>query len=154
MILHHNVDKALLCGGRAEATYGGGRVLEPFELLLSGRATRVFKGMAIPVEDLAVEASRDWFGEHLHALDPVEHVRVRSLVRPGSVELQELFAHAGAEALANDTSCGVGFAPLTPLERVVLGWSGRSTRRRSNKHSPRSARTSRSWESGGTTRSA
>ena len=25
-ILHHNVDKALLCGGRAAAAFGGGRI--------------------------------------------------------------------------------------------------------------------------------
>ena len=28
-VLHHNVDKALLCGGRAAAAFGGGNVLSP-----------------------------------------------------------------------------------------------------------------------------
>ena len=37
-ILHHNVDKALLCGGRAAPAFGGGVILAPIEIYLSGRA--------------------------------------------------------------------------------------------------------------------
>ena len=40
LILHHNVDKALLWGGAARAGFGGGEVLQPIELFLAGRATR------------------------------------------------------------------------------------------------------------------
>jgi S-adenosylmethionine synthetase len=36
------------------------------------------------------------------------------------VELADLFARSGALPRANDTVCGVGFSPLTELERVVL----------------------------------
>jgi hypothetical protein len=32
-ILHHNVDKALLCGGRAQPAFGGGTVLVPINIL-------------------------------------------------------------------------------------------------------------------------
>src|SRR3990172_8818141 len=38
-ILHHNVDKALLCGGRAAPAFGGGSVLNPISMYLAGRAT-------------------------------------------------------------------------------------------------------------------
>ena len=44
-------------------------------------------------------------------------------MRPTSTDLASLFAQqrgTGAP-LANDTSSGVGFAPLSALERVVLG---------------------------------
>jgi S-adenosylmethionine synthetase len=37
-ILHHNVDKALLCGGRAAPAFGGGSVLAPITIHLAGRA--------------------------------------------------------------------------------------------------------------------
>jgi S-adenosylmethionine synthetase len=121
-ILHHNVDKALLCGGRARPAFGGGEVIEPLELLLSGRATTEFRGVKIPVEEIADEAARSWLRAHLHALDPERHARVRCLVRPGSVELVELFARQleTGVPLANDTSLGVGFAPLSTLEQLVL----------------------------------
>jgi S-adenosylmethionine synthetase len=57
-----------------------------------------------------------------HALDPDIHVKIHSLIRPGSAELVDLYLRqeASGVALANDTSCGVGYAPLDDLERVVL----------------------------------
>jgi S-adenosylmethionine synthetase len=36
--MHHNVDKALLVGGRAEPVFGGGEVIEPIQIYLVGRA--------------------------------------------------------------------------------------------------------------------
>jgi S-adenosylmethionine synthetase len=118
IILHHNVDKALLFGGVARPAFGGGEVIEPMELYLAGRATRTYDGVEVPIERLALDAARDWLGEHFHHLDPERHLRVRCLTRPGSSELVQLFT--GGEARANDTSCGVGFAPLSRLEEMVL----------------------------------
>lgn len=122
-ILHHNVDKALLVGGAARPAFGGGEVLEPIELYLAGRATREFRGVRVPVAELAIEGSRQWLKRHLHALDPERHVRVHCLVRPSSAELVELFANGREDgiALSNDTSCAARYAPLDELERTVLG---------------------------------
>lgn len=120
-IAHHNVDKALLWGGAARPAFGGGDVLEPMEIFLAGRATREFEGISVPVEEIAEACVRDWFGDHMHAVDPERHVRVHCLIRPGSPDLVDLFARQlkTGVALANDTSCGVGFAPTSELERVV-----------------------------------
>jgi len=120
-ILHHNVDKGLLWGGAAQPAFGGGEVLEPMDIYLTGRATREFRGVKIPVEDLAIGASRDWLGKNLHALDAHRHVRIHCLIRPSSTELVELFRRSRATGivLANDTSCGVGYAPLDRLETLV-----------------------------------
>ena len=119
-ILHHNVDKVLLCGGAARAAFGGGEVLEPIEIVLAGRATDVYRGERIPVHEIAVDACRVWFRANLPAVDVDRHLRVTVKVRPGSSDLVALFGRSGAAALANDTSCGAGFAPETDLERVVL----------------------------------
>jgi S-adenosylmethionine synthetase len=121
-VLHHNVDKALLWGGVARAAFGGGEVLAPMEIYLAGRATREVRGVVVPVEELAVETSRRWLREHLHALDAEAHVRFHCLVRPGSQDLVDLFErHAKAGSwLCNDTSIGVGYAPDSPLERAAL----------------------------------
>lgn len=120
-ILHHNVDKALLWGGSAQPAFGGGQVLAPMEIFLAGRATREFKSVQVPVEELALESCRDWLRQNFHALDPDRHVKLHCLVRPGSAELAWLYARASETGiwLANDTSCGVGFAPMSPLEKVV-----------------------------------
>jgi S-adenosylmethionine synthetase len=116
MVLHHNVDKVLLWGGAARPAFGGGEVLAPFEVFLSGRATGEWQGVRIPVEELALEGSRRLLGGRLHALDAEKHVRVHCLARPGAAEL----VHVHRRARANDTSCGVGYAPLSTLERLVL----------------------------------
>ncbi len=126
-VLHHNVDKALLRAGRARPEFGGGEVLAPIELYLCGRAAIEVKGVRLPVEELVVDGSRRWLREHLHALDPVKHVVLHPLLSPGSPELVGLFEH-GAQAarpLSNDTSFGVGTAPRTPLEGVVLATAAR-----------------------------
>ena len=120
-ILHHNVDKALLWGGSARPRFGGGQVDRPLELFMAGRATSSFEGVEIPVQDLLAESAENWLGRNIHGLDPEAHVVIHSLVRPGSADLVELFLRqekAGA-MLANDSSVGVGYAPLSPLERVV-----------------------------------
>ena len=122
LVLHHNVDKALLAAGRSEPAFGGGRIIEPIDIFLSGRATHEVRGKAVPVRELAEETARAWFRRNMHALDPATDVRFHCLVRPGSPELVDLFMRQRDQGvfLANDTSCGTGFAPLTELERVVL----------------------------------
>lgn len=119
-ILHHNVDKVLLCGGAARSAFGGGHILEPIELYLAGRATQSWRGENIPVDRIALDACRAVLRERLPELNLEREVRITSRIRPGSSDLTGLFARTGAVALANDTSCGAGFAPLTDLERVVL----------------------------------
>lgn len=120
-ILHHNVDKVLLAGGAAEAAFGGGRVTQPMELFIAGRAAASFDGKSIPVGEIVADAAKAWLRANLPALDVDKHLRVHSLVRPGSADLVELFERqrkAGA-VLANDSSIGVGFAPLSRLETAV-----------------------------------
>src|SRR3569623_511507 len=121
LILHHNVDKALLVGGSARPSFGGGQVLEPIEIHLAGRVTAELKGVRVPVEELARESSLRWFQRHFHALDGEKQLRIHVHSRPGSADLADLYLRQQrtGEWLANDTSCGVGYAPLTSLEQAV-----------------------------------
>lgn len=121
-ILHHNVDKALLCGGRAIPAFGGGKVTEPIRIYLAGRASAGVGNKVVPVEEIAVEGSRTWLKANLHALDIDHDVRMEVTIHQGSDDLQSLFSRKTASRmpLANDTSIGVGHAPLSALERLVL----------------------------------
>jgi S-adenosylmethionine synthetase len=122
LVMHHNVDKALLWGGTSQPAFGGGQVLAPMEIFLAGRATCAYKGIKVPVEELVRESCSNWLRANFHALDPERHVKLHSLVRPGSADLVDIYLRQEETgiALANDTSCGVGYAPLSELERVVL----------------------------------
>jgi len=120
-ILHHNVDKILLCGGSSRTAFGGGEVLAPVELYLAGRASNEHQGERIPIAEVAVEACRAWLRANLPELDVDRNVTISPRIRPGSSDLARLFARGAVRSpLANDTSCGAGFAPLTDLERTVL----------------------------------
>jgi S-adenosylmethionine synthetase len=118
-ILHHNVDKVLLAAGSSAPRFGGGDLLAPIDLYLAGRATSSFDGIPIPVAEIAHETTRAWMQANLHALEMSRHVRLHTLVRPGSAALSGLLAR-GQAPVANDTSFGVGYAPSSRLERVVL----------------------------------
>src|SRR6516225_3542730 len=59
-VLHHNVDKALLCGGRAAPAFRGGVVLAPITVYLAGRAATEIGDQRIDVAEIAVNGSRAW----------------------------------------------------------------------------------------------
>ena len=122
LVLHHNVDKALLSAGRSEAAFGGGRIIKPFDLYLAGRATAMVHGRSVPLDEIAWAAVHDWFATHMHAFAPAQGLQLHCVTQPGSGELVSLFMRQQERGvfLANDTSCGVGFAPASELERVVL----------------------------------
>ena len=120
VILHHNVDKVLLCAGASRPAFGGGEILAPLEIYLAGRATAEYSGEKVPVHEIAVDACREWLSARLRCLDVGRDVRIVSRLRPGSTDLNRLFVRGRARPLANDTSCGAGFAPLTDLEKAVL----------------------------------
>ncbi len=119
-ILHHNVDKALLAGGASSPRFGGGEISRPIELFLAGRATGSFKGKELPLEHLAQQVAIEWLTEQLPTIDTRQAVKMHNLVRPGSADLNDLFTRrSGRVRLCNDTSCGVGYAPLSRLETIV-----------------------------------
>lgn len=99
-----------------------GEVTAPIEIYFAGRATTRFNGVEAPLEALADEVAREFFRKNFHLLDPERHVRTQCLIRPGSADLVELFQRpvGGGVAFANDSSVGVGLAPLCAVERSVL----------------------------------
>jgi S-adenosylmethionine synthetase len=120
-ILHHNIDKGLLAAGRVEKLFGGGTVLAPMELTIGDRATYVCGRKKVDVAAIAVRAVKSWIGRNLRFVDPDKHLAYRVVVAPGSEELTDIFARPGAVRGANDTSAAVGYYPLSPTEKAVLG---------------------------------
>lgn len=123
-IYHHNVDKAVLVGGRVEVEFGGGRLLEPIYLLIVGRATMELmsgkKIERIPVGSLALDSTQQWIKNNMRFLNPSKHIVIDSKIRSGSIDLQAVFDESEMAPLANDTSFGTAFAPLTETEQLVL----------------------------------
>ncbi len=117
-IQHHNVDKCVLVGGKAEPAFGGGKVLEPVELILVGRAAPLQSSE--PMEDFVRRITREWLEKDFPLLAGEDRIRIETRIRPGSVDLVANFKASQDVPRANDTSFGVGYWPLSDLERIVL----------------------------------
>ena len=113
-ILHHNVDKVLLIGGKSKPAFGGGEIVRPLSVVIGGRATDELEGERIPTQDIARDCAAAFLRREIKALG--DHFTIEPRLGAGSAELRSLVKSAGA----NDTSMGVGFAPFSHLERDVL----------------------------------
>ncbi|MEB3760521.1 MAG: methionine adenosyltransferase [Desulfurococcales archaeon] len=123
-ILHHNLDKVLLVGGQASPRYGGGDVLQPIYIIVSGRATtqvRTDDGVEnIPVGTTIVAAVKEWIKKNFRFLDPEKHIIVDYKIGKGSTDLVGIFEEKDKVPKSNDTSFGSGYAPFSTLERLVF----------------------------------
>ncbi|SNZ06247.1 methionine adenosyltransferase [Natronoarchaeum philippinense] len=120
-VLHFNTDETQLVAGNAAPAFGGGEVQEPIYLLIVGRATKRYEGTRIPAETIALEAAREYLEANIPQLDVGTDVVIDVKLGEGSGDLQEVFGEEGTTVpMANDTSFGVGHAPLTETEQIVL----------------------------------
>jgi len=117
-IKHHNIDKCLLVAGRTAPKIGGGEVLEPMKLVFGDRAIYDYKGVHIPVGEIAEATARRWLKTNLRFVDPDRHMVFQNEIKAGSPELTDIFEREVVGA--NDTSAAVGYAPYTETERLVI----------------------------------
>ncbi len=76
-----------------------------------------------PVHEVAIKAAREYLKKAVRHLDLENHVVIDSRIgQGGSVDLVGVFNKAKENPipLANDTSFGVGYAPLSETEKIVL----------------------------------
>ena len=119
-VLHYNTDETQLVAGRAAPAFGGGEVVEPIYILIVGRATKEYDGEQLPVDSTALAAARDYLAEAIPELEYGTDVVVDVKLGEGSGDLQDVFGEETQEVpMANDTSFGVGHAPLTETETIV-----------------------------------
>lgn len=139
-VLHHNFDKLGLLGGASHVAFGEGYITRPIRVLLNGRASTKFAEKTIPVQELLIMWAQAFFRERLPMIDIEKdlqfHFNLSNQSSPGKTDeapslkgtrrywfeprglfdLQEF-----TRLVSNDTSLGVGYAPRTPLEMIVLG---------------------------------
>jgi len=116
-VLHHNTDETQIVAGRSYPAFGGGEVVSPIYILLVGRATKEFDGVHIPTDTTALQAARDYLKDNILNLDVERDIILDCKLGEGSSDLRDVF-HRTIPG-ANDTSFGVGFAPLSETEQIV-----------------------------------
>ena len=117
-ILHHNTDEVEVVGGQSAPRFGGGLILEPIYILLVGRATTEVNGERLPYRTCALKAAYSYLEKNCKSLDVEWDVTLDCRIGQGSVDLRGLYETR--RLLANDTSFGVGFAPLSETEKITL----------------------------------
>ena len=117
-ILHHNTDETQIVGGQSAPAFGGGVVLEPAYILLVGRATTEVDGERLPCRSVALKAARSYLKKHCSHLDVDTDIMLDCMIGKGSVDLRGVYETK--KFLANDTSFGVGHAPFSETETIVM----------------------------------
>jgi S-adenosylmethionine synthetase len=90
------------------------------KLILGDRASFGVSRKIIPVSDIGIETARSWIKTHLPHVNPDTHMKYQIELQPTSAELGAIFEHGSGLLPANDTSAGVGYAPLTTTEQLVV----------------------------------
>jgi len=118
-VLHHNTDQVEVVAGRSHPEFKGGEVISPIYVLLAGRATKKFNGCFVPTDTAALNAAREYIKSTLSNLNTDEDIIIDCKLGEGSTDLQNVFSR-GKVPLANDTSFGIGHAPFSETEQIVL----------------------------------
>ena len=118
-ICHHNLDKGLLVGGVSNPVFGGGEIIERPTAIVAGTAT-IIESMD-DIKKLIYEEVDKYFDSVLRFADKL-NPDIRVNIHPGSYALVDIFKRfsKGEIPPANDTSFGVGYAPMSLLEKTVL----------------------------------
>ncbi|NHW89294.1 MAG: methionine adenosyltransferase [Archaeoglobales archaeon] len=119
VVLHHNTDETQIIAGKSSPRFGGGEVVEPIKIILVGRATKRVENESIPTDKIALRAAKRYISTAMRYLDPELDVIFDVKLGEGSADLQDVFKRRKEVPLANDTSFGIGFAPLSETERLV-----------------------------------
>jgi S-adenosylmethionine synthetase len=121
-VLHHNTDQGEIVAGESIPRFGGGKITRPIYVLLTGRASKEYEGKVIPADAIAVRAAREYLRSTLNYLDMEKDLIVDCRMGKGSSDLCAVFRASGNNPIphANDTSFGVGHAPFSELETIIL----------------------------------
>jgi S-adenosylmethionine synthetase len=115
-VLHHNFDKVQLVAGEVEVGFGKGVLLKPIHIQIAGRGTPEFKGRMVPLDAIAINATKLHVRETMKYLDPEKHMVIDCFAGAGATEL----AHTVDNVRANDTSFGCAHWPRSMVENAVF----------------------------------
>lgn len=118
-VLHHNTDEVQITAGESNPVFGGGEIIKPIDILLTGRGVSEYEGHKFPLDTIAIEAAKDFLDDCVINLDVNRETIVQCKIGHGSGDLVDVFKREGAPS-SNDTSFGVGYAPFSEVETIVM----------------------------------
>ncbi len=118
-IMHHNTDEVQITAGESDPHFGGGEIIKPIDILLTGRGVSEIEGKKIGIDRIAITAAKEYLKENIINLDVESSAVVECKIGSGSGDLVDVFKRDGMPS-SNDTSFGVGFAPFSETEKIVM----------------------------------
>lgn len=139
-ILRHQFDKLTLMGGKCDVRFGGGTFISPIRLLINGRATPQVGNEKLFYRDALIETASTFLEKELRNFDFLTNCRLMLEVtanttrgvRTNSPDVDRSTPYSRfrpskltdlpeyTNPVSNDTAVGCGWAPYTPLEKMVL----------------------------------
>lgn len=136
MILHHQIDKLMVIGGKTTLKFGQGKFIEPIKIIVAGRATYDYLHKQVPVDKIIRQTIKSHFAKYFPLIDFNKDVVVQNYLTnyagPGTIEsskgaIANMFSpkerrkvRGYEELIANDTSCCIAYAPYSELEKAVI----------------------------------
>lgn len=95
-VLHHNTDEVQITAGESDPKFGGGQIIKPIEILLTGRAANEFtlpngETHKVGVDTIAIEAAKNFLKDTIINLDVEYGTVVECKIGEGSADLRDVF---------------------------------------------------------------
>ena len=94
-ILHHNTDEVQITAGESDPHFGGGEIIKPIDILLTGRGVSEFQGKKIGIDRIAIMAAKNYLKENIINLDVESSAVVECKIGHGSGDLVDVFGRDG-----------------------------------------------------------
>ncbi|MBD3361223.1 hypothetical protein GF358_00340 [Candidatus Woesearchaeota archaeon] len=135
-ILHHQIDKLMIIGGKTKCSWGEGKFVEPINIIVAGRITNKYLDEDIPVDKIIYGIIKDHFNKYFPLISINKDLKVinklTQFAGPGTIKeskgaIANMFSPKeqksvrGYEKLvANDTSYCISYYPFSKLEESVI----------------------------------
>jgi len=138
VILHHNFDKIGILGGSSFVEFGKGYLIDPLRILINGRVSIKFSNKKIPYKKIIERTTKKFIKKIFPLINVNKNIfiidNISTKSSPGKTNLRSKkegtrnhwFEPRNKSDLkelkflgSNDTSLGVGFAPLTKFENSI-----------------------------------
>ncbi len=135
VILHHQIDKLMVVGGKTNVSFGHGEFIKPIQIVVAGRISYTFGSTKIPVDKILKDVIIKHFNDNfplVKSKNIIINNYLTNFAGPGTINkskgaIANMFnpktktqVRGYDKLVANDTSYCIAYSPLSHLEKSVI----------------------------------